>query len=70
MVEHPDGSGEFTRVVLHPRVVITEAARIADAVAIHDHAHRVCCLARSVNFPVEHEVVVTAREVPADQVKK
>jgi organic hydroperoxide reductase OsmC/OhrA len=60
MVEHADGSGEFTRVVLHPRVVITDAGRIADAVAIHDRAHEVCCLARSVNFAVEHEVVVTA----------
>ena len=65
MVEHPDGSGEFTRVVLHPRVVITDASRIADATAIHGRAHEVCCLARSVNFPVEHEVVVTAEGVRA-----
>ena len=60
MVEHPDGSGEFTRVVLRPRMVITDAARIAEAKAIHDRAHKVCCLARSVNFPVDHEPVVTA----------
>ena len=60
MVEHPDGSGEFTRVVLRPHVVITDAGRIAEATAIHDRAHAVCCLARSMNFPVEHEVVVTA----------
>jgi organic hydroperoxide reductase OsmC/OhrA len=60
MVEHADGSGEFTRVVLHPHMVITNAARIAEATAIHDRAHAVCCLARSVNFPVEHEVLVTA----------
>src|SRR5579871_6336379 len=62
MAEHPDGSGEFTRVVLHPRVVITDPARIADATAIHERAHQVCCLARSVNFPVEHDVVVSAVE--------
>jgi organic hydroperoxide reductase OsmC/OhrA len=60
MVEHPDGSGEFTRVVLRPRMVITDAARIAEAAAIHGRAHAVCCLARSVNFPVEHEPIVTA----------
>jgi organic hydroperoxide reductase OsmC/OhrA len=59
MVEHPDGSGEFTRVVLHPHMVITDA-RIAEATAIHDRAHAVCCLARSMNFPVEHEAIVTA----------
>jgi organic hydroperoxide reductase OsmC/OhrA len=60
MVEHPDGSGEFTRVVLRPHMVITDAGRIAEAIAIHDRAHAVCCLARSMNFPVEHEATVTA----------
>ena len=59
MVEHADGSGEFTRVVLRPRMKITDSRRIAEALAIHDRAHEVCCLARSMNFPVEHEVVVT-----------
>jgi len=58
MVEHPDGSGEFTRVVLRPRIRITDPARAAEAKAIHQRAHAVCCLARSVNFPVEHEVTV------------
>ena len=58
MVEHANGSGEFTRVVLRPRMKITDAGRIAEALAIHERAHQVCCLARSVNFPVEHEAVV------------
>ena len=55
MVEHADGAGEFTRVVLRPRVKIAEADRVADAMAIHSRAHAVCALARSMNFPVEHE---------------
>jgi len=55
MVEHEDGSGEFARVVLRPRVVISDRSRVEEAMAIHDRAHRVCCLARSVNFPVDHE---------------
>jgi organic hydroperoxide reductase OsmC/OhrA len=59
MVEHADGSGEFTRVVLRPRMRITDGARAAEAVAIHQRAHAVCCLARSVKFPVEHEPVVS-----------
>ena len=59
MVEHADGSGEFTRVVLRPRMKITDMARADEAKAIHHRAHEVCCLARSVNFPVEHEVVVS-----------
>jgi organic hydroperoxide reductase OsmC/OhrA len=58
MVEHADGSGEFTRVVLRPRMRITDPVRAPDAIAIHDRAHAVCCLARSVRFPVEHEVAI------------
>ena len=50
MVERPDGSGEFTRVVLRPRMTITDASRIEDAVAIHARVHEVCAIARSVNF--------------------
>jgi organic hydroperoxide reductase OsmC/OhrA len=59
MVEHSDGSGEFTRVVLRPRMRITDVSRAAEAIAIHDRAHAVCCLARSVAFPVEHEAAVS-----------
>jgi organic hydroperoxide reductase OsmC/OhrA len=58
MSENDDGSGEFTRVVLRPQVVITDPARIADAAALHYRAHQLCFIARSVNFPVEHEPVV------------
>jgi organic hydroperoxide reductase OsmC/OhrA len=60
MAEHPDGSGEFTSVVLHPRAVITDPARIADATLLHDRAHAFCFIARSVNFTVEHDPVVVA----------
>jgi len=55
VVEHADGSGEFTRVVLRPRMTLADPARTADALAIHHRAHQVCLLARSMNFPVEHE---------------
>ena len=51
--------------VLHPRMIITDAARIADASALHQRAHAVCAIARSVNFPVEHAPVVTAAESPS-----
>ena len=61
MAEHADGSGEFTRVVLRPRVKIAQAERVDEAIAIHGRAHAVCALARSMNFPVEHEVRVTTQ---------
>ena len=58
MVEHADGSGEMKRVVLRPRLRISDPARAADLAAIHVRAHAVCPLARSMRFPVEHDPVV------------
>jgi organic hydroperoxide reductase OsmC/OhrA len=62
MAEHEDGSGEFTGVTLRTRMVITEAARAGDALALHERVHHLCFIARSVNFPVECEPVVTVAE--------
>lgn len=55
VAEHADGSGEFTRVVLRPKMKITDARRVGDAAAVHHKAHAVCALARSVNFEVNCE---------------
>lgn len=52
MRTNPDGSGEFVEVTLRPRVQIADAARRAEAGALHKRAHEVCFIARSVNFPV------------------
>lgn len=52
MVEHADGSGEFTRVVLRPKMKIADGGRANDAAAIHHRAHELCAMARSVNFEV------------------
>ena len=60
MMEHRDSSGEFTRVILRPRMTITDNARTEDAMAVHRRVHEVCAIARSVNFPVEAEPVVIA----------
>jgi organic hydroperoxide reductase OsmC/OhrA len=60
VVEHADGSGEFTRVVLRPRMTIADAARANDAAKIHRKAHALCALARSVKFEVTCEPVITS----------
>jgi organic hydroperoxide reductase OsmC/OhrA len=60
MVENADGSGQFSRVLLRPRMTITDGARIEEARALHDKAHHFCFIARSVNFPVDHDAVVTS----------
>jgi organic hydroperoxide reductase OsmC/OhrA len=62
MRENEDGSGEFTEVRLNPRMTITDPSRIQDAKALHDQAHKLCFVARSVNFAVRHDAVVTCSE--------
>jgi organic hydroperoxide reductase OsmC/OhrA len=65
MVEAGDGSGHFTEVILRPRVMITDTNRIEEATALHEQAHRLCFIARSVRFPVRHQPVVTAQDAPS-----
>lgn len=52
MEESDDGSARFTRVTLHPAVTIA-GGDSAKALELHHEAHRLCFIARSVNFPVE-----------------
>jgi organic hydroperoxide reductase OsmC/OhrA len=63
MVEHADGSGEFTHVMLRPRMTIADAARANDAVEIHHKAHALCALARSVKFEVACEPMIEGASV-------
>lgn len=57
------GHGQFTEVVLHPRVTVAQDAHLPDGSPVTDavladlhHAtHEHCFIARSVNFPVRHE---------------
>lgn len=57
-----DGSGQFTEVVLRPRVVVTSPDMVEPAQQLHERAHELCFIARSVNFGVRTEplAVVTA----------
>jgi organic hydroperoxide reductase OsmC/OhrA len=59
MEETPDGAGQFTRVMLRPKVTIS-AGDAAKAKELHHEAHAKCFIARSVNFPVENEPEVLA----------
>jgi organic hydroperoxide reductase OsmC/OhrA len=53
MQENADGSGEFKQVVLRPTVKLLPGDDRAKAQALHDKAHHLCFIARSVNFPLE-----------------
>jgi organic hydroperoxide reductase OsmC/OhrA len=55
MAEQADGAGKFVEVVLRPAVTITDAAMAKRASDLHERAHDMCFIARSVNFPVRHE---------------
>jgi organic hydroperoxide reductase OsmC/OhrA len=59
MAESGDGSGEFTTVTLRPRAAITDPVQANRALELHEQAHRLCYIARSVNFPVSREPVIT-----------
>ncbi|MEX2231432.1 MAG: OsmC family protein [Cyclobacteriaceae bacterium] len=54
MAENQDGSGQFTKVTLHPLVTVTEFSMVEKAKALHNDAHYMCFIARSVNFPLYH----------------
>ena len=68
MVEHPDGAGEFTEVLLRPEVTVAEPAMTAGLDALHEKAHGMCFIARSVSFPVRHDpsALVRAPRMVAD----
>lgn len=62
MQEHDDGSGEFVQVTLRPTVVVRAGDDQTRARALHEEAHHLCFIARSVKFDVE--IVPEIREAP------
>ena len=64
MEENPDGSGQFKWVMLRPRVTVASGSNLEKARDLHQKAHEKCFIARSVNFPVEHQVEVEKNLFP------
>ncbi|GAA0540315.1 peroxiredoxin [Saccharopolyspora subtropica] len=52
LLENADGTGQFTEVVLSPEVTVADRASVDVAEALHERAHELCYIARSVTFPV------------------
>jgi organic hydroperoxide reductase OsmC/OhrA len=50
----PDGAGRFLSATLKPHVQVQRGADLAKADAVHHEIHKVCFIARSVNFPVDY----------------
>lgn len=55
MTLNPDGSGQFSEVVLRPRVRYEPEQPRERIEALHHRSHELCFIARSVNFPVRCE---------------
>lgn len=60
MIEEDGGEGQFTSVVLRPKVTVSPESDTDLAQRLHRAAHEMCFIARSVAFPVTHEAVIVA----------
>ncbi|MGA7989529.1 MAG: OsmC family protein [Candidatus Dormiibacterota bacterium] len=58
LAETADGGGHFKEVVLRPEVTIATADGAERAVALHERAHDLCFVARSVNFAVRTDPTI------------
>ncbi|WP_417525235.1 OsmC family protein [Marinovum sp.] len=55
----PSGAARFVSATLRPQITLAEGCDPARADAIHGEIHKVCFIARSVNFPVHHAASYT-----------
>ncbi len=55
MEESMDGSGRFTKVILNPKVKVTDSQMINKANELHEEANKMCFIANSCNFRIEHQ---------------
>ncbi|WP_343317504.1 OsmC family protein [Arthrobacter sp. TMP15] len=55
LVMTPDGNGHFESVTLHPRIYVADPGTEQLALSLHAEAASKCFIARSVNFPVNHD---------------
>jgi organic hydroperoxide reductase OsmC/OhrA len=61
MVEETDGAGQFVGITLRPTVEVRDPEMCISAELLHAEVGAKCFIARSVNFPITHQVRVTAR---------
>lgn len=59
MVEDEKGSGKFVGVTLNPKVVIADKSMLDKAYSLHQIANKMCFIANSCNFKIDHKASVT-----------
>ena len=57
---YPDGSGKISKVQLNPVVCISNPAQLDLALSLHAQAHKLCFIANSCAFPVQHQASCSA----------
>ena len=67
MIEETGGEGQFASVVLRPKVTVSPESDTDLALRLHQAAHEMCFIARSVAFPITHEAVVVAAQASAPE---
>ncbi len=60
MEETKDGSGQFTEVILYPKVRISDPDMVERAKELHEEANKMCFIANSCNFKIQHQPDITA----------
>ncbi|WP_375238081.1 OsmC family protein [Aurantibacter sp.] len=60
MEETKNGSGKFTSITLQPNIIITNKNNIEKAKKLHKDANKMCFIANSLNFNIEHKASISA----------
>ncbi|MGO4858290.1 OsmC family protein [Arthrobacter sp. 2MCAF14] len=58
MLEKTNGAGQFSEVILRPEVTIASPRDEDRARELHERVAEFCFIARSINFPIHHEVTI------------
>lgn len=61
MIQTSNGSGYFTEVILHPRVLVAEQSMVKKALELHKKANTFCFIANSVKFAVYHRPEISVK---------
>lgn len=62
MEESKSGGGRFVAVTLFPKVVIADEANLDKALELHEEANKLCFIANSCNFQVQHTAHILLAE--------
>lgn len=61
MQETENGSGQFKEVLLRPNVTISNQTLHQKAHDLHSEANKMCFIANSCNFPIQHHATILTK---------